>query len=231
MTYLGLVIAYFLGVIPTGYWLGRLMGIDIRNYGSGSTGATNVWRYLGKKAGIFVFTVDLLKGFAAVIIMQNIVQAIANPVQLSDWWVVGAALFALLGHSKSFWIGFKGGKSVATGLGILVALNWQVALSAFAVWLVTMAIWRTVSISSILGAIAAPIFMFIWQSPIPYLLLTTVGGLFVVVRHRSNIERILQGKEFSFAKNANPESPNLDSLNLDSQSESESELAPKSGFK
>ncbi len=194
MTYLGLIIAYFLGAIPTGYWVGRLKGVDIRNLGSGSTGATNVWRCLGKIPGIFVFTVDLAKGLGAVLLMQLFANSYA------EWWVVGAAMFALLGHSKSFWIGFKGGKSVATGLGILLALNWQVALSALGVWLVTMAIWRTVSISSILAAIAAPILTILWKSPFAYILLTTVGGAFVVWRHRSNIQRLVQGKELSFKK-------------------------------
>jgi acyl phosphate:glycerol-3-phosphate acyltransferase len=218
MQFLGLITAYLLGAIPTGYWLGRLLGVDIRSLGSGSTGATNVWRFLGKKAGIFVFSVDLLKGLAAVLIMQRI----ANSQPFFDWWIVGAAMCALLGHSKSFWIGLKGGKSVATGLGILLALNWQVALSAFAVWLVTMAIWRTVSISSILGAIAAPIFMIVWKSPLPYIILTTVGGLFVVVRHRTNIERLLQGKEFSFHKSANTESSSIKLDNPESETENES---------
>jgi acyl phosphate:glycerol-3-phosphate acyltransferase len=196
MTYLGLIIAYFLGSIPTGYWVGRLKGVDIRELGSGSTGATNVWRCLGKVPGIFVFAVDLAKGLGAVLLMQMF----ASSSAYLEWWVVGAALFALLGHSKSFWIGFKGGKSVATGLGILLALNWQVALCAFSVWLVTMAIWRTVSISSILAAIAAPIFTLLWKSPLAYLLLTTVGGAFVVWGHRSNIQRLLKGKELSFDK-------------------------------
>jgi acyl phosphate:glycerol-3-phosphate acyltransferase len=197
-----LIVAYFLGSIPTGYLVGRLTGIDIREHGSGSTGATNVWRIVGKGAGITVFAVDLGKGLAAVLLMQA-TQA-GQATEYITWFMVGAAMMALLGHSCSVWIGFKGGKSVATGLGVLLALNWAVALSAFGVWLATMAIWRTVSISSILAGIAAPIFMLLWRSPLPYSLLAIVGGSFVVWRHRSNIQRLLQGKELSFqAKSEN----------------------------
>ena len=210
---LGLLpVAYLLGSIPTGYIAGRLAGIDIREHGSGSTGATNVWRCVGKSAGITVFAIDLLKGTLAVWLMQHsgdintlIQPLLSNNAQTElpgplfglaqEWFVVATAMLVLIGHSRSCWIGFKGGKSVATGLGILVGINWIVALGAFSLWLATMAIWRTVSISSIIAAIAVPILMFITQSPVEYLLLTCVGGLFVIWRHRSNIERILQGTE------------------------------------
>ncbi len=210
---LGLLpVAYLLGSIPTGYVAGRLAGIDIREHGSGSTGATNVWRCVGKGAGITVFAIDLLKGTLAVWLMQHsrdintlIQPLLSNNAQTAssvpafgiaqEWFVVAAAMLVLIGHSRSCWIGFKGGKSVATGLGILVGINWLVALVAFGLWSATMAIWRTVSISSIIAAIAVPVLMFITQSPLEYLLLTCVGGLFVIWRHRSNIERILQGTE------------------------------------
>jgi acyl phosphate:glycerol-3-phosphate acyltransferase len=197
-----LIVAYFLGSIPTGYLVGRMAGIDIREHGSGSTGATNVWRIVGRAAGISVFAVDLGKGLAAVFLMQ-VIQAELSLESL-NWFMVGAAMMALLGHSCSVWIGFKGGKSVATGLGVLLALNWAVAISAFGVWLATMAIWRTVSISSILAGIAAPVFMLLWRSPLPYSLLAIVGGSFVVWRHRSNIKRLIQGTELSI----NPKSEN-----------------------
>jgi acyl phosphate:glycerol-3-phosphate acyltransferase len=210
---LGLLpVAYLLGSIPTGYIAGRLVGIDIREHGSGSTGATNVWRCIGKAAGITVFAIDLLKGTLAVWLMQHagdintlIQPLLSNNAQPSssnllfglaqEWFVVAAAMLVLIGHSRSCWIGFKGGKSVATGLGVLFGINWIVALGAFGLWLATMAIWRTVSISSIMAAIAVPVLIFFTQSPLAYLLLTCVGGLFVIWRHRANIERILQGTE------------------------------------
>jgi acyl phosphate:glycerol-3-phosphate acyltransferase len=209
-----LPIAYLLGSIPTGYIAGRLAGIDIREHGSGSTGATNVWRCVGKGAGITVFAIDLLKGVLAVWLMQHAGEintwlrgilgdsrlpfTSAGATGLQEWFVVAAALLVLFGHSRSCWIGFKGGKSVATGLGVILGINWIAALGAFSLWLATMAIWRTVSISSIMAAIASPILMFVTRSPLAYILITVVGGLFVIWRHRSNIERILQGTEPRF---------------------------------
>ncbi len=203
---LGLLpVAYLLGSIPTGYIAGRLAGIDIREHGSGSTGATNVWRCLGKGAGGTVFAIDLLKGVLAVWLMQHSSDieilfqpssSLGNDLGIDrEWFVITAAMLVLVGHSRSCWIGFKGGKSVATGLGVLFGLNWIVALGAFGLWGATMAIWRTVSISSIIAAIAAPILMLATRSPLAYILITIVGGLFVIWRHRSNIERILQGIE------------------------------------
>jgi acyl phosphate:glycerol-3-phosphate acyltransferase len=208
-----LPIAYLLGSIPTGYIAGRLAGIDIREHGSGSTGATNVWRCVGKGAGITVFAIDLLKGVLAVWLMQHVGEintwlrgilgdslpfTSAGAAWLQEWFVVAAALLVLFGHSRSCWIGFKGGKSVATGLGVILGINWIAALGAFSLWLATMAIWRTVSISSIMAAIASPILMFVTRSPLAYVSITVVGGLFVIWRHRSNIERILQGTEPRF---------------------------------
>lgn len=190
-----LPVAYLLGSIPTGYLAGRMVGIDIREHGSGSTGATNVWRYVGRSAGITVFVVDILKGVAAVLLMAYF--SAANP--WAQWFVSGAAIAVLLGHSRSCWLGFRGGKSVATGLGVLLAINWIVALGAFGIWLITFAIWRIVSLSSILAAIAAPTLMFCLQPNIAYNLLTLVGGIFVVWRHRSNIQRLREGTEPVFS--------------------------------
>jgi acyl phosphate:glycerol-3-phosphate acyltransferase len=203
-----LIAAYLSGSFPTGYIVGRMAGIDIREHGSGSTGATNVWRTVGKKAGIIVFTIDLLKGLIPVLLMKSASNIAAwfndkspeqfiaiAPLQGHEWFVVGAAMMALLGHTRSIWLGFKGGKAVASGLGVLLGLNWVVAIAAFGVWLATMAIWRTVSISSILAAIAAPVLMIITQSPFSYCAFSLIGGSYVVYLHRSNIERLREGTE------------------------------------
>lgn len=168
--YLLLALAYLLGSFPTGYLVGRIAGIDIREHGSGSTGATNVWRNVGKLAGISVFAVDFAKGAIAIYVMQQAnwllssLGLIANiAIEHLSLFVIGAGMLALIGHSRPIWLGFKGGKSVATGVGVLFMLNWTVAIAAFSVWLVTMAIWRTVSISSISAATAAPILMWTLQ--------------------------------------------------------------------
>ncbi|MFN7464089.1 MAG: glycerol-3-phosphate 1-O-acyltransferase PlsY [Pseudanabaena sp.] len=198
--YLLLALAYLLGSFPTGYLVGRIAGIDIREHGSGSTGATNVWRNVGKLAGISVFAVDFAKGAIAIYVMQQAnwllssLGLIANiAIEHLSLFVIGAGMLALIGHSRPIWLGFKGGKSVATGVGVLFMLNWTVAIAAFSVWLVTMAIWRTVSISSISAATAAPILMWTLQGNIAYSCFVTVGCIFVIWLHRSNIERILNG--------------------------------------
>jgi glycerol-3-phosphate acyltransferase PlsY len=202
--YFLLAIAYLLGSFPTGYLVGRLAGLDIREHGSGSTGATNVWRNVGKFAGISVFAIDFAKGAIAIYLMQqanwlqtNLGIGTTNIATLSIF-VIAAGMLALIGHSRPVWLGFKGGKSVATGVGILFMLNWTVAIAAFGFWLATMAIWRTVSISSIAASAIAPILMWTLQTNIIYSSFVTVGCAFVIWLHRSNIERLLNGTELSF---------------------------------
>lgn len=213
--YFLLAIAYLLGSFPTGYLVGRMAGVDIRELGSGSTGATNVWRNVGKLAGISVFVTDFAKGAIAIYMMQsaNYLQSllastfgyaqspITNDLSL---FVIGAGMLALIGHSRPVWLGFKGGKSVATGVGILCMLNWIAAIAAFSIWLATMAIWRTVSISSIAAAAAAPFLMWTLQNNMVYSSFVTVGCMFVIWLHRSNIERLLNGTELSFKTENEP---------------------------
>lgn len=189
-----LLVAYVLGSLPTGFLVGKLKGIDIREQGSGSTGATNVWRTIGKKEGVFVWLVDSCKGYGAVALTLHLDRFLPD-YRLTEWWVVGSALMVLVGHSRSVWLGFKGGKSVASGLGVLFALNPIVAGSAFGLWLISLGIWRTVSISSILAAVAAPILVFLLDGHLSYLLFAIVASLFVIWRHSSNIQRIMEGTE------------------------------------
>lgn len=196
---LGLLTAYLLGSIPTGFVLGKaLRGIDIREHGSGNTGATNVFRVIGKGAGITALLIDLVKGVCAVLLMRLLVSLFLDAVvseRAIAWLLVSAALLALLGHSKSVWIGFKGGKSAATGLGVLLALIWPVGLSVAAVFGTALAMSRTVSVGSIAAALSAAVFMLALHQPAPYVLLAGAGGLYVVLRHRSNISRLLTGTE------------------------------------
>ncbi|WP_017318989.1 glycerol-3-phosphate 1-O-acyltransferase PlsY [Mastigocladopsis repens] len=200
-----LVVAYLLGSTPTGYTVVKLLkGIDIREVGSGSTGATNVLRTLGKGPGAFVLLIDCLKGVLAIALVywffnfspsQNLIPPEVNTELWQPWMVILTGLAAILGHSKSIFLGFTGGKSVATSLGILLAMNWQVGLATFGVFAIVMAISRIVSLSSIVGASAVSIFMTLLHQPLPYILFAVVGGLYVILRHRSNIERILAGTE------------------------------------
>lgn len=194
-----LITAYLLGSFPTGYlaaWL--LKGIDIREQGSGSTGATNVLRTLGKGPALVVLLVDALKGVGAVALVRGFYALVATPVIPATWqpWLVALAAFAaILGHSKSIWLNFTGGKSVATSLGILLAMSWPVGLGTLGVFAVVLGVSRIVSLGSIVGAIAVSILMILFKQPLPYQLFAASAGLYVILRHRSNIQRIFAGTE------------------------------------
>ena len=210
------VIAYLLGSFPTGYIaVKQLKGIDIREVGSGSTGATNVLRTLGKGPGALVLVLDSLKGVLASALVywlfnfapsQNFIPLTVDAQVWQPWLVTIVGLAAILGHSKSIFLGFTGGKSVAISLGILLAMSWQVGLATAGVFAVVVAISRLVSLSSIAGAIAVSIFMILLHQPLPYVLFGIAGGLYVILRHRTNIERLLAGTEPKIGQNvATPE--------------------------
>ena len=190
--------AYLLGSIPTGYTAGYyLKGIDIREHGSGSTGATNVLRTVGKPAAIAVLAIDLLKGSLALGLV-NLVYTFAPeslPTQWYPWLITAAALSAVIGHSKSIWLNFTGGKSVATTLGVLLVMNPLVGLGTLASFGIVLAISRIVSLSSICGAIAVSILMIALAQPVPYIIFSALAGLYVIVRHKTNIQRLIAGVE------------------------------------
>jgi acyl phosphate:glycerol-3-phosphate acyltransferase len=199
---LGLLAAYLLGSMPTGFLLAKAKGVDIREHGSGNIGATNVFRVIGKGAGITALAIDLLKGVLAVRLMMALISSAKDAAaagfvtpEFATALYALAALMVVLGHSKSVWLGFAGGKSAATGLGVLLALAWPVGLGVAAVFGLALAISRTVSVGSIAAALSATIFMVALQQPAAYILLAAAGGLYVVVRHRSNISRLLSGTE------------------------------------
>ncbi len=196
--------AYLLGSIPTGYLVGRIFkGIDLRQEGSGSTGATNVLRTLGKGPAIFVLSVDVLKGVGAIALVKwayylDFTSKLAPLPILESWlpWMITAAgLLAVVGHSRSIWLGFAGGKSVATSLGVLLAMSWVVGLATLGVFALSLAISRIVSLSSIAGAIAVSGIMYVTHQPLPFILFAIAAGIYVIWRHRSNIQRLLDGTE------------------------------------
>jgi glycerol-3-phosphate acyltransferase PlsY len=203
----GLAVAYLLGSTPTGYLAGNVLkGIDIREHGSKSTGATNVLRTLGKWPFVVVLLVDILKGAGAIVFARwfypwlytspSVTPPTALDLQTwTPWAVCLAGLAVLLGHSRSIWLGFTGGKSVAAGLGVLLAMAWPVGLGALTVFGVALAISRIVSLSSMLAALVAITLICGLEQPFAYRLLVIAGGIYVIARHRANIQRLLAGIE------------------------------------
>ena len=204
---LALTAAYLFGSLPTGYLAGKLLkGIDIREHGSNATGATNALRTLGVWPFWAVLLLDVLKGVAAITFARWLYAqlptwpwgappAAADLQTWTHWGVCLAGLAALLGHSRSIWLNFSGGKSVATGLGVLLAMAWPVGLGALAVFGAALAVWRIMSLGSILAAATAIVLICALEQPLPYRLLVIAGGLYVIVRHRANIQRLLAGVE------------------------------------
>ncbi|MFM7677082.1 MAG: glycerol-3-phosphate 1-O-acyltransferase PlsY [Synechococcus sp.] len=203
---LALIAGYLLGSLPFGYLAGRwLRGIDLREHGSGSTGATNVLRVVGKGPALAVFLLDVGKGVAAVVLARLLLEPLGQPLGPGAWWidsgVVGAGLAALAGHIWPVWLGWRGGKAVATGLGMLIGLAWPVGLGCFGIFLAVLSFSRIVSLASVVAALSLPLLMLGWFADhgmglrVPYLVLAVVTTVLVVWRHRSNLQRLLAGTE------------------------------------
>jgi len=199
------LLAYLLGSLPTGYIAGRLVGVDIRKVGSGNVGATNVTRALGKRFGYPVFLVDFAKGLAAVMLAVIMAKAAQSSAQFVDLCAAIGAICSLMGHSYSIWLGFSGGKGVATLMGALFGINWITALIVCVVWIVVFEATRYVSLASIAAAVALPIalaiMLFLKELPTPIpLYFSFCLGAIVVVRHRSNLSRLVKGTEPRFVR-------------------------------
>ncbi len=181
---------YLLGSIPSGFIFGKLLkNVDLRLVGSGSTGATNVLRNVGKWPAFFVFIIDVSKGLVAVKISQIITD--------NSLIEVITGISAISGHIWPIWLKGKGGKAVATGLGMFLALSWKVGLSSFGVFLLVLAKYKFVSLSSISAAIVLPIIMFFNLGNFihPYFFVSLLVSLLVIWKHRTNIKRLLNGEE------------------------------------
>ena len=192
MNLLILFFGYLFGSFPSGYLAGRIAkGIDIRSLGSGSTGATNVLRHIGKRAAITVFLLDVFKGVLSILLAKYLL--------LNDSWQVAIGLSTLIGHIWPVWLNWKGGKAVATGLGIFLGLSWQVGLTTLGVFIIMITLFRIVSLASVSAALALPLIMFLSFSnsniSLPFLIISLLAMILVIWRHRENIGRLIKGKE------------------------------------
>ena len=182
------VLAYLMGSIPSGLSLGKLFWhTDLRQYGSHNIGATNAWRTLGKIPGLIVFLADSFKGQAGVLLGLYIID---TPLAA----VIGG-LFAIIGHSFSIFLRFRGGKGVATSLGVLTMLMGNVTLLVFAVWLAIVYMTRYVSLGSVVAGFLTPILAALFSYPMEYIVFTVIAAFLVIVRHRENIKRLMNGTE------------------------------------
>ena len=200
-----LVGSYLLGSIPFGYLAGRLVGIDIRQAGSGNVGATNVVRVLGKRYGYPVFALDVLKGFGAVKISMLIASGRPPDWNSPEIFGILAAMSTVLGHLYPPWLKFNGGKGVATSAGALLALTPIATLIGVAIWIIVFCLTRYVSLASIIAAVALPIVILVFSSQDQ----NTGKSLFyssacvaavIIWRHRSNVSRLMRGTEPRFTR-------------------------------
>jgi len=195
VTWLLVVASYFIGAFPTSYVMGRVVrGIDLRQHGSGNLGATNVFRVLGWKAAVPVFMVDIFKSFAPTFFFPRLD---GSP----HWeWALAFGAAAILGHVFSVYVRFKGGKGVAAGAGVFLALAPWAVLAGLIVWVSLVATTRIVSISSIVAVIVVPPVVYLTKGAGPVLWLSLALMAFVIFAHRANIGRLRRGEEHRFGR-------------------------------
>ena len=201
------VAAYLLGSIPTGFLVAKARGVDIRTVGSGNIGATNVFRYLGKPAGIFVLLVDALKGWLAVAVVAKLISGWLYPgaSQLAqEWFQIIAGISAILGHNYTCWLYFKGGKGIATSAGVLAALVLQPLLIILAVWILVFALSRYVSLASIAAALTLPFASWLTGQSLKIVLVTTAMSALAIYKHKTNIKRLMDGTENRIGRKQTP---------------------------
>ncbi|ACZ01053.1 glycerol-3-phosphate 1-O-acyltransferase PlsY [Streptobacillus moniliformis] len=190
------VLAYLLGSIPNALWIGKIFkNIDVREYGSGNVGSTNAARVLGWKLGLFTLLLDVLKGSIFVIV--------AKKLNLDDIYLVLIGMAAILGHSYSIYLGFKGGKAVATSLGVFIILVPKVILLLLIVFIVIVFITQYVSLSSITCAFLLPILVYMLYNNVVYTIFGLFIAMIIIIRHKSNIINLINKKEAKFFDKAN----------------------------
>ena len=196
------VAAYLLGSIPTGFLVAKARGIDIRTVGSGNIGATNVFRFLGKPAGIFVLLADALKGWLAVVVITRVATGVFHLPgnhMTQEWLAICAGVCAILGHNFTCWLHFKGGKGIATSAGVLVALVPKSLLIILAVWIIVFVLTRYVSLASICASFALPFSAWFTNESVSIIVITAALAVLAIYKHKTNIKRLLNGTESRLA--------------------------------
>ena len=194
MTVVLMIVAYILGSIPNALWIGKVFkGIDVREHGSKNTGSTNAARVLGAKLGILTLILDISKGAIPTLIASMLLDSSIS--------VILVGICAILGHSFSIFMKFKGGKAVATTVGVFIVLVPGAILLAAIVFFLVFGITRYVSLSSMIGAISLPIWIIIFYKNIPLTIFGIIIAILIIVRHKSNIQRLLDGTESKFSIN------------------------------
>lgn len=189
-----MIVAYILGSIPNALWIGKVFkGIDVREHGSKNTGSTNAARVLGAKLGILTLILDISKGAIPTLIASMLLDSSIS--------VILVGICAILGHSFSIFMKFKGGKAVATTVGVFIVLVPGAILLAAIVFFLVFGITRYVSLSSMIGAISLPIWIIIFYKNIPLTIFGIIIAILIIVRHKSNIQRLLDGTESKFSIN------------------------------
>jgi acyl phosphate:glycerol-3-phosphate acyltransferase len=201
LTILLIIVSYIIGSIPTAYIFVRIIkGIDIRKTGSGNVGATNALRILGKGWGFSVLFLDILKGFLPVFFLGTLISSRITFIQEHNLLII-IGFCAICGHNWTIFLNFKGGKGVATTLGVLFALSFKIQglnlalVSIILIWLISFLIFRIISLSSILAALTFPLFILILKLPLSIIIIGFLLSIFIILRHKSNLKRLIKGKE------------------------------------
>lgn len=191
---LAMFIAYLVGSIPTGYLFAKYRDIDLRRYGSGNVGATNVLRAVGKLAAFSTLVIDMLKGFIVVTLIADMTYTFRMNINYAQFQSV-LALSAVIGHNWPIFLNFRGGKGVATSAGILLALCPKLLLLGFCVWLLVFILTRIVSISSLISAVTIPFMSYVFGYRLSIRFLTIALAIFTIIRHWPNINRLVRKEE------------------------------------
>lgn len=200
--FLVMLVSYIIGSIPAGFIMGKLLkGVDIRVYGSGNIGAANVLRVFGKLPALLVLTFDVFKGYFVTYFFPIVLQGYISFFEISvSKSILGFCVIA--GHIWPIFLKFKGGKGVATSIGVLIALDIKIAIIIFAVWLITLLFFRYVSLSSIVASVISPLLFLVFNTGIELILFSSALAFIISFKHNENIKRLIEGTEKKIGQKA-----------------------------